>query len=131
MRPLTVSVLVLLGAISLGAGWYFGPASTAIEQTAIPSGSLMFPGLAPALKDAAKIEIVHQGKTLTLEKRPDGLWGVASLHDYPVQESKLRGLLTGLTELRLTEPRTSDPAQFAKLGVEDPAKPNSTSDLLR
>ena len=61
------------------------------------------------------------GQTLTvIEKRPDGGWGVVSLHDYPVQETKLRGLLTGLTELRLAEARTSDPAEFARLGVDDP-----------
>ena len=77
----------------------------------------MFPDLAPKLKDAARVEITHQGKQTVIEKRSDGGWGLASMHDYPVQDTKLRGLLTGLTELRLTEPRTSDPAQFARLGV--------------
>ena len=66
-----------------------------------------------------------------IEKRPDGAWGVASMHDYPVQETKLRGVLTGLTELRLTEPRTTDPAQFSRLGVDDPNGAGSTADLLR
>jgi hypothetical protein len=91
----------------------------------------MFPGLTQNLKDAARIEITHQGKTLVLEKRPDGGWGVASMRDYPIQETKLRGLLTGLTELRLTEPRTSDPAEFSRLGVEDPNGTAATGDLLR
>jgi len=45
----------------------------------------------------------HQGKQTVIEKRADGGWGLASMHDYPVQETKLRGVLTGLTELRLTE----------------------------
>jgi hypothetical protein len=53
------------------------------------------------------------------------------LHDYPVQETKLRGMLTGLTELRLAEPRTSDRAEFSRLGVDDPNGPASTADLLR
>ena len=53
------------------------------------------------------------------------------MQDYPVQEAKLRGLLTGLTELRLAEPRTTDPAQFGRLGVDDPNGAASTADLLR
>ena len=131
MRPTTVAVLAVLGVIALAGGWYFGPGSTPGEQTAIPGGALMFPNLAPKLKDAAKIEVVHQGKTLTLERRPDGAWGIASLHDYPVQEGKLRGMLTALTEIRLTEPRTSDPTQFPRLGLQDPSTPDAASDLLQ
>jgi hypothetical protein len=48
-----------------------------------------------------------------------------------VQESRLRGLLAGLTELRLTEQRTSDPAMFGRLGVDDPNSATSTANLLR
>ena len=40
-------------------------------------------------------------------------------------------MLTALTELRLMEPRTSDPTQFSRLGVEDPSAPDSNSNLLR
>ncbi len=131
MRSRTVLILLALGIIAIGGGWYFGTATTPREQTFVASGKLMYPDLAAKLHDLAKIEITHQGKQTVIEKRPHGGWGVASLHDYPVQEAKLRGLLTGLTELRLTEPRTSDPAQFSRLGVDDPNTPASTADLLR
>ena len=42
-------------------------------------------------------------------------------------------MLTALTELRLVEPRTADPKQYAILGVEDPTAKdtNGTADLLR
>ncbi len=46
----------------------------------------------------------------------NGVWGVDSRGGYPVQETKLRGLLTGLTELRLAEPRTSDPRNTLDIG---------------
>jgi hypothetical protein len=48
-----------------------------------------------------------------------------------VQETKLRGMLTGLTELRLAEPRTTDPTEFGRLGLDDPNSPASSADLLR
>ena len=61
----------------------------------------------------------------------DGRWGLVDRGGYPVQESKLHAMLTALTELRLAQPRTSDPAQFSRLGVEDPTKPDANSNLLR
>jgi Domain of unknown function (DUF4340) len=131
MRPVTVAALVAVGVVALAGGWYFGTATTPSERTAVASGGLMFPGLAPRLQDATKIEITHQGKPLVIEKRPNGAWGVASMHDYPVQEAKLRGMLTGLTELRLSEARTSNPAEYSRLGVDDPNGAASTADLLR
>jgi hypothetical protein len=130
MRPRTLLVLVVLGGLAVAAGWYFGTAEQAGEQQAYNGGSLMFPGLAPRLQDAARIEITHQGKTTALARHGD-VWGLEDRGGYPVQTSKLRGMLTGLTELRLVEPRTTDPAQFNRLGLEDPNGTVGTSNLLR
>jgi hypothetical protein len=131
MRAATVAALVGVAVVTVAGGWYFGTGTTPREQTSIPGGTLMFPWLADKLNDVAKLEITRQGKQTVIEKRPDGGWGVASMHLYPVQDTKLRTLLTGLTELRLTEPRTSDPASFSRLGVDDPNGAASSADLLR
>lgn len=131
MRVRTVGLLVALAVIAIAGGWYFGTATTPDEQTTVVRGALMFPGLTPKLPQVARIEITHQGKQTVIEKRTDGGWGVASMHDYPVQEAKLRGMLTALTELRLAEPRTSDPSQFSRLGVDDPNGTTSSADLVR
>jgi hypothetical protein len=48
-----------------------------------------------------------------------------------VQQDKLRELLTGLTELRITEPRTADPALLEQLGVGDPTSATSTAALVK
>lgn len=131
MRARGVALLLAMAVLALAGGWYFGIASTPVEQTFVARGALMFPNLAPALQQAAKVEITHQGKQTIIEKRSDGGWGVVSMRDYPVQEAKLRGLLTAMTELRLTEPRTSDPSEFSRLGVDDPNAAASSADLLR
>lgn len=131
MRAVSVAVLAVCGAAALGAGWYFGSATTPAQQTTEQGEKLMYPGLAAKLADVAKLEITHQNSKLVIEKRPDGAWGVASLHGYPIQDSKLRGLLTGLTELRLIEPRTKDPAEYKRIGVEDPNDEGASSNWLR
>jgi hypothetical protein len=127
-------VLCVLGAVSLAGGWYFGTAHEPAEQTSVAGGTLMFPGLTAKLADAARIEIIHQNKTIALVRQGDKAespWGLVQRGMYPVQATKLREMLTALTELRLVEPRTTDPAMFGRLGLADANDAKSTSDLLR
>jgi Domain of unknown function (DUF4340) len=130
MRPRTLLALVVVGVLAVVGGWYFGTAEKPSGQHTYSSGKLMFPDLAPRLQEAARIEITHQDKTTALARYGD-VWGLADRGGYVVQGSKLRGMLTALTELRLVEPRTTDPAQFGRLGLEDPNGKEGTSDLLR
>jgi len=129
MRPRTLIALVLVGALAVAGGWYFGTAETPAPQ-AFDAGKLMFPDLASRLQDAVRIEITHEAKTTSIVKHGD-IWGLQDRGGYVVQAQKLRGMLTALTELRLVEPRTTDPSQFSRLGVEDPGQPNANSNLLR
>lgn len=131
MNGRRLGILLAVAILAVAGGWYFGTATVPVEHATIPPGTLMFPGLTPKLADAAKLEITHQGKQTVIEKRQDGGWGVASMHDYPIQENKLRAMLTALTELRLVEPRTRDPAEYGRLGVGDPNSASSSADLLR
>src|SRR4051794_13092574 len=131
MRGCTAAALVAVAVVVVAGGWYFGTATTPPEQTHLAGGSPMFPGLADRLATATKLEITHQGRQTVIEKRPDGQWGVASMHGCPVQETKLRSVLTALTELRLTEPRTSNPSDYSRLAVDDPNGAKSEADLVR
>ena len=131
MNQTRLLILVVVAIVAVGGGWYFGTATRPPERAAIAGGKLMFPDLAPKLQDARRIEITSKGKTTVIERK-NNVWGVADRGGYRVQETKLRGLLTTLTELRLIEPRTTDPAQFSRLGVEDPTgEKEGTANLLR
>ena len=122
--------LVAAAVLALAGGWYFGTATQPVRRPAMDAGSLMVPVLAPKLKDARRIEIASKGKTTVIALK-DNVWGLADRGGYRVQDSKLRGMLTTLTELRLVEQRTTDPEQFKRLGVEDPAAENDgTASLL-
>ena len=131
MSQTRLIALVIAAVLAVAGGWYFGTATEPEQRVAIDTGKLMFPDLATKPKDARRIEIVSKGKTTVIELK-DGIWGVADRGGYRAQETKLRGMLTTLTELRLVEPRTTDPAQFSRLGVEDPtAEKEGTANLLR
>ncbi|HTW29550.1 MAG TPA: DUF4340 domain-containing protein [Acetobacteraceae bacterium] len=129
MRPQTALVLAALAVVALLGGWYLGPGSEP-ATAAFAEGRLAFPGLAAGLQHAARVEITHRGKTLTIEKHGP-VWGVAERGDYPVRGDKLRRLLESLTELRLTTRLTNDPAQLPQLGLGDPHAAGTDSALLR
>ena len=131
MRSRTAVILAALAVAVLAAAWFFArPPASVSESVAVAPGTLVFPDLAPKLASAARIEITNQGRTLAIARTGEG-WGLADRGNYPVQQDKLRELLTGLTELRITEPRTADPALLEQLGVGDPASPTSTADLVK
>lgn len=123
-------ILAAVGIIALFAGWQFGTPSTGGGQKSIAAGTLVFPGLAGKLQAAERLTITTKGHTMTLVRK-DGIWGIADRGGYRAQQDRLRELLTGLTELRVTEARTSDPEQYDRLGVGDPSKAVTTANLLR
>ena len=129
MRQRTTLLLAAAAVVALGAAWLFGVRGTPPAQIDIAPGTLVFPGLAAELGTVARIEITSKGQLLAIAPA-NGKWGLADRGGFPVQADKLRELLTGLTELRITEPRTADPAQYNRLGVEDPAA-TGTANLLR
>ena len=124
------SILLAVAAVAvLGAAWQFGIRTAPPAQVEIAPGTLVFPGLAPKLGQVNRIEITSKGVTMGIVQAA-GKWGLADRGGFPVQQDRLRELLTGLTELRITEARTSDPTQYTRLGVEDPS-PTGTANLLR
>jgi hypothetical protein len=129
MRPRSAVILAVIAVIVLGAGWYFGPQQNQAERQQANAGTLLFPGIAAPLEKASRIEIVHAGKSFAIVRAGD-VWTMPSLGSYPVEATKVHALLAGLAELRVLARRTSDPHQFASLGVGDPKKPAATGTMV-
>lgn len=117
------AVMATAGAVLLG------PRTPAAPDAG--DAPLMFQNLATRLAGAARIELRQGAQSVALARRDAETWVLPDRQDYPVHSEKVRELLVGLTELRLTERRTSDAAQLDRLGLEDPAAPGSTATLLR
>src|SRR3954469_18663169 len=104
--------LLLLGGaavIAAAAAAVLGP-RTPDAPPETGSAPLMFQNLAARLSGAARIEVRQGGKSVAVAKRDAETWVLPDMQDYPVRPEKVRELLVGLTELRLTERRTNDAA---------------------
>lgn len=128
MNRRTLLLLSGAAAAAVGSALLLKPATPPAPS---PTGAqLAFPNLAQRLQSAARIEATRHDGTLEIARRGE-IWNLPAKGGYPVRQEKVRELLVGLTELRLTEPRTANPELLDRLGVEDPARPGATSTLLR
>lgn len=124
--------LLLLGgaaAVAVGGAILLTPDTT--EPPPSSTTPLAFPGLAARLGNAATIEVKRHDGTLVVRRASPDVWVLPAKADHPVRPERVRELLVGLTELRLTEQRTANPEMLERLGLDDPAKEGSTASLLR
>ncbi len=52
-------------------------------------------------------------------------WTVAQRGDYPADVSKVRKLVLALSDAKIVEQKTSNPANYSVIGVEDPSIPGA------
>jgi hypothetical protein len=81
----------------------------------------LFPALAGELGTLTSLDIRKgaAAPTVSLQKKGDQ-WTVAQRGGYPADISKLRKLLLALSDAKIVEEKTSDPANYAQIGVDDP-----------
>ena len=89
-------------------------------------GQRLLPELSGRIKDVTLLRIVGPGNATAVTLRRTGdTWSVDERAAYAADAAKLRRLVTDLAGLEVTEAKTSDPALYARLGVEDPALPGA------
>jgi len=111
--------LGVAAAVVAGAVVALTPAEPPAAAVAAPR--LAFPGLAGKLAEVRRIELTRGKDFLALDWQA-GRFVLPARADYPARPERVREALVGLTELRLIEPRTADPAQHERLGVDDPGR---------
>ena len=81
----------------------------------------------PASSNSVTALSVRKGgaaPVVTMHKVADQ-WTVAERADYPADVAKLRKLLLALGDAKIVEEKTSNPANFSIIGVEDPTQPGA------
>ena len=126
MKQKNLLILAAAAVVLLGAGIWL---SAHRANQGNLSGGTVFPDLKPALGEVQEIRLSKgDGSRTTLRKGANG-WTVVE-RDYPADGSRVRELVMNLVALKVIENKTSDPANYAKLGVETPDKPTATGTLL-
>jgi hypothetical protein len=120
-------VLAGTAAVLLAAGVWISMHRS--NQQAELGGTSVFADLKPALGEITEIRFSKgDGSKTTLQKGTEG-WTVVE-RQYPADAARVRDLALGLANLKIVERKTSDPANYAKLGVEAPDTPTAASTLV-
>jgi len=115
---LVAAVLAISGALYL---------STERTLPRDPRGGALLPALAGEMNTVSAVSVRRASATPTATIHlKDGRWTVAERGDYPADVPKLRKLLLALSDAKIVEEKTSNPASFPVIGVEDPSAPGAT-----
>jgi hypothetical protein len=124
MSRQTFIALIVAALLAISAALYL---SAQRYQSRDPRGSALLPSLAGELDTVTALSVRRGSATPTATVREQGgHWTVAERGDYPADVSKLRKLLLALSDAKIIEQKTSNPASFPVIGVEDPASPGAT-----
>lgn len=91
------------------------------DRDANVPGQLLLPAFGPVANDTTVVMIQGPGDDdAVVVQRVDEQWLVSSRESYAADIGKLRQLIIALAEAKVLEEKTSDPALYEKLGVDDP-----------
>jgi hypothetical protein len=116
--------LLVAAVIAIGGALYL---SAERNQQRATVGAALLPMLTGEINTVTQLS-VRRGSptpTVTLHQQA-GQWTVAERGDYPADVSKLRKLLLALSDAKIVEQKTSNPASFSVIGVDDPSAPGAT-----
>lgn len=126
MKSRSTLMLAAAAVVLLAAGLFL-TLNRASRQADLGGGTL-FADLEPSLGEVQEIRLSKgDGSRTTLRKEAEG-WTVVE-RQFPADAQRVRELALGLANLRVLERKTADPANYAKLGVEDPS-PTAASTLV-
>lgn len=121
MRGKSLVTLAILATVAaLAASWLNRTPAPAAGQEI---GSLLYPELAGSVNEIDRIELdfgPSEGP-VTLQRAAQG-WQVSEMWDYRADAGKIRQLLLQLAEAQILERKTSNPAYYHRLGVEQPGE---------
>lgn len=116
--------LALLTAVALGLALWVSKSRE--PSSTIGHDQAALPGLKEGINDVTAVRLVGaEGKLIASLTRKDGHWTIGERDGYPADDGKVRALLLKLADAQLLEAKTSDPALYAKLGVDDVSAKNA------
>ena len=111
----------LLAAIVVGLVLLMLVMQSSDQDAVTDPGRQLLPGFEDLANGATEVRIALPDgiETLTIRRDADA-WVITSKNNYAADVGKLRQLIVALSEARIVEDKTSNPENYARLGVGDP-----------
>ena len=117
-------VLLVAALVAITAALYLSTQRNVVREV---HGLPLLPALASKLDSVTSLSVLKGSATPSVTVHKQGeQWTVAERANYPADVAKLHKLLLALSDAKIREEKTSDPANYSIIGVEDPTKPGAT-----
>ena len=117
-----LAALLLAGVAVIALALWVSSRSS--QEAAQQSGQLVLPGLQHSVNTVTEVRLVKGDGTHTTLRKGTTDWLVAE-RGFPADSSRVRKLLLDLAQLQVVEEKTSDPASYPQIGVEDVSSPKA------
>lgn len=116
-------VLLIAALLAISGALYLSTQRNLARDT---HGMPLLPSLASELNSVTELSVRKGSSTpvVTIHRQGER-WTVAQRANFPADVSKLRKLLLALSDAKIREEKTSNPASYSIIGVEDPALPGA------
>jgi hypothetical protein len=119
MNPKKFYLLLAAAVVALIAAWLITASNAPQRDVSAEAGPLL-PELRGHVNDITTITLTGAGdKVLATLRRGSAGWSLVEKSGYPADLAKIRQFLIKLEQATLTEAKTSDPKNYAQLGVDD------------
>jgi len=126
MNSRRLLILTIAALVAIGAGVWLAGRQTTSGSTAGPGA--LYPELKGQLNSVSSVNIYKAGDARIVELKKQGeSWTVTERDNYHADAGKVGKLLIALADAKLSEEKTSNPEQYATLGVEDTKGTGATS----
>jgi hypothetical protein len=116
-------ILLVAALLAISGALYLSSQRNLARDT---HGMPLLPSLANELNTVSELSVRKGSATpaVTIHKQGEQ-WTVAQRANYPADVSKLRKLLLALSDAKIREEKTSNPASYSIIGVEDASLPGA------
>ena len=115
--------LLIAALVAISGALYLSTGRVLARDT---QGMPLMPALANELNTVTELSVRKGSATPAVTIHKQGAqWSVVERANYPADVSKLRRLLLALADARIREEKTSNPASYSIIGVEDPSQPGA------
>jgi hypothetical protein len=117
MNPRRLVIFAILAVVAITTAVFLANRQTELRLT---GEELLYPELKAQADSVKAIRIYKGGDERVVEILRNGAeWTLSERNGYPISAAKARNLVRALANAKILEEKTSDPAKYAALAVED------------
>lgn len=126
MQMKSWTILAAITAVSVAGAIY----SVSRQQSATAQTSydeLLYPELAGKIGDVSRLTVTAPGRNWRFQRQSNGDWTAADKFDYPADVNRIKQAVVAVSQARIMQPKTGDPARHERLNLRAPTDKGAKS----